>query len=218
MLLSKSQATLTFGLMLARHTKPQLPKSWCWASHTTLHLTENETEALKHDTEHWCTQEVVKEDYLPNIRPDGTHGNNWIRAFRYTATMITGGEYSSSDQIWQKLAFYNFIQKQAGFSSADKTRVDEAALDMSRKAFFEVLAILKPDLVIAWGTGKLYEDFMPQDAFTEIPGATALYKYDSFPDAAIWHINHPSHGFSYETWSADFIKVCNILNLPLLTI
>lgn len=167
----------------------------------------------KDNNDHLLTRDFFMQDYLGEIRDDGSHPYKFVRCWRNTAAMIAAKGYPYSDFIWNKLAFYNFFQRIVGVESEDKKYINDDLIELSQKAYFEVLDVLKPDFVIAWGISELYYDWVPQDNCELIDEANYLYRYKDKPDITIWHIRHPSMGFSYEAYHEDFIKMLNKIGL-----
>ena len=164
-----------------------------------------------------ATRYVLVDDYFGELKSDGTHPYQWVRGYRNTAAMITGQDYHRSDFIWDSLSFYNFFQIYVGKGSNGKEYINETAIENSRKAYFEVINILQPNLIIAWGTGAL-DKWVPQDDFEVISTSTSsiyLYTYKSNPNTVIWHIPHPSRGFSYEWYHDEFLKVAKEINMDI---
>ena len=175
-------------------------------------LTEELLKELNQDR--YSTRSVFFEDYFPNIRENGTHPCQHVRCYRYTAAMITGKEYHKSDYIWDYLSFYNFFQIYVGKGSKGKKYINEKSIENSGRAYFDVINILKPELIIAWGNSKLFE-WVPQDDYENIDNNIWLYKYKSLPDTKIWHIPHPSQGFSYEWFNEEFLRIVKCLDLDI---
>ena len=154
-------------------------------------------------------------EYLAGITENGTHPEQYIKCYRNFAAMITGKDYHSSDYIWDYLSYYNFFQKHVGKGSKGKEYINEELIENSRKGYLEVIKILKPDLVIAWGRTLLYYDWVPQEDCDYINEKEFLYRYTSMPNTAIWHINHPSQGFSYDAWHEEFLERLKEINIDI---
>jgi hypothetical protein len=161
----------------------------------------------------YFTRSIFLDCYFPEIRDDGSHPYDWVRCYRNTAAMITGKYYNSSDYIWQNLAFYNFFQSVVGVGSKGKDFITDELINDSRIAFYEVVRILKPNLIIAWGKDKLFYNWMPKDEWAYIDEDKLCYKYINIPKTSIWHIHHPSQGFSYRDYNKVFVELAKILEL-----
>jgi len=153
------------------------------------------------------TRGILIENYFANIRKDKTNPYPYVKCFRNTAAMITNKEYHCSDNIWRKLAFYNYFQKIVGVGAKGKEFIDESLIEKSRVAYFNVLETLKPTIVIAWGIGSLYYKWVPQEKCEIIDEENFLYRYIDKQDTLIWHIRHPSQGFSYEAYHQKLITI-----------
>lgn len=179
------------------------------------YLEPNEIESYRIESNNdiFSTRNTFIDEYFSELRDDGSHPHQHIRSYRYTAAMITGKEYHNSDYIWEHLSFYNFFQEVIGKNAKDKSFITEELIENSRKALWDVTAILSPDLIIAWGLGSLYSSWVPQDDFELVNGDKYLYKYKHKISPYIWHIPHPSKGFSYENYNKEFMTIIKELNL-----
>jgi hypothetical protein len=167
------------------------------------------------DNDNYYSRSVFLDDYFPDIREDGTHPNKWIKCYRNTSAIISGKGYHVSDYIWDYLSFYNFFQNNVGKGAKGKEYINTNVIANSRLAYFDVISILKPDLIIAWGIGKLFYEWVPQENTCFINENFNLYKYNNLPNTAIWHIPHPSQGFSYDWYHSEFLQVVNELKLDI---
>lgn len=140
------------------------------------------------------TLQVVRDEYLED-RKKGIK-NNWTKCYRNVAAMITGEGFNNSDYIWKEMSFYNFFQEVVGVNAKDKQYITDELIQKSQNAFWEILDILKPDIVIAWGLGQLRTKWLPKDKKSRIKYDN-LFTYEKFPNIPIWCISHPSTGFSY---------------------
>jgi len=166
------------------------------------------------ESPHWDKDGSLQEtsrnnlmDYIESIREDGS-APRWAHAtgFRNTAAMITGKGFKESDEKWYDMAFYNFYQFIIGVNSKDKSKITPERIIFSKKAFFDVIKILSPDFIIAWGVSKLY-NWLPQEGRIFLNKEKKLYKYEAFPNTVIWHINHPSSSwqrFDLEDWQEKY--------------
>jgi len=129
------------------------------------------------------------------------------------AAMLTN-KTIDNDFIYDYICFYNFFQKCVGIKHKEKEFIDEALIEMSRKAFFNVIEILSPDLIIAWGVGELYNKWLPQDDGEIIDERNKLFKYKQYPKTVIWNMNHPSSQmFDLYGWTKKFKdEICGRLN------
>lgn len=173
------------------------------------------------ESTYWDKDDYVKEcirnnmyDYLESLRDDGSTPR-WANAtaFRKMAAIITGKGSKESDEIWYNLAFYDFCQITIGKTAPDKSNLTKEALEMSQEAYLEVIKILNPNLIIAWGTSDLYH-WVPQNGKIGINESEKLYKYEMFPNTFIWHINHPAKGFNFSLaeWQEKYAEIKKYLN------
>jgi hypothetical protein len=142
------------------------------------------------------------------------------KPYKNTVTLLTN-KVIDNEWVFDHIAFYNFFQKYVGFGSSDKSLIDKDLIDLSRKAYFSVFEILKPNLVIAWGKGDLYYKYVPQDDWDplieEVIEKKMFYKYKKkYNDINIWHIKHPSGrggrgGFDLHEETVSFSKICKHL-------
>lgn len=116
--------------------------------------------------------------------------------------------------FWNSIIFYNYVQY-----STDKARKtpDYKEFVNSEKAFFEVVAEYKPDLIIAWGV-RLW-DLLPEGGeykslkeATLINNGKGLYYYTvDNKDIAIMHVYHPStSAFSYSIYDT-IVEALNLI-------
>ena len=90
------------------------------------------------------TEEVLQE-YLNHEVNEG-----WMNTFKKFVRALVGKTTSSEDsfQIWDSLAFYNYLQVPMADNRLAGTEED---YKNAEKPFFEVLDELKPDFMIIWG-------------------------------------------------------------------
>jgi len=155
-------------------------------------------------------------DYIDTIKKNGST-EQWThaRGFRNTAAMITGKGFYESDEIWNDMAFYNFYQFIIGINSKDKSKLSPENIILSQKAFFDVINILSPDFIIAWGVSYMFNSWLPQEGRVILDKEKKVYKYETFPNTVIWHIHHPSSShqkFELEYWQEEYKTVRKYLN------
>ena len=160
---------------------------------------------------------ILGESYYidPEIRKDGIHPNKRVKCYRNTSAVISGKDYHVSDYIWEYLSFYSFFQNHVGKGAKDKGYINSDIIDNSRKAYFDVINILKPDLIIVWGISKLFYEWTPQEDRQFVNEHFLLYKYKNLPKTSFWHIPDPSQGFSYEWYHDEFLMVVKELSLDI---
>ena len=178
-------------------------------------------------------------DYNPFLINSRLNGQDGIRTHATAGAVITG-DYNTGMVVYNEIAFMNFFQEFIGNSAigdhADKNRLTPPLNDQSCLALDMVLDVLKPNLVIAWGIGKLSKNpsgWLPYDnhaclnckwseslvAVRNTSNMTLkknyhlnVWTYDKHPYATFWAIEHPSHtGFSYNYWNKLFLIVKDAL-------
>lgn len=85
-----------------------------------------------------------------------------------------------------------FFQKCVGYGASDKSFINKELIKVSRKAFFEVIIILIPDIVIVWGKSDMWTWMPPFDFEEGKMLSKNLYIYNKYKDSIIFHIEHPS--------------------------
>jgi hypothetical protein len=121
------------------------------------------------------------------------------RTFGSLLPTVSGGE------IWNEIAFYNYIQNWIGKSASDRPTPKEFHQPASVKGLIEVLYRLKPDLVVILGTGlfKTLSENEPGPPIRigneQIP--TWLYQVGKAKTALAIGIKHPGKYYSSATWA-----------------
>ena len=165
------------------------------------HYISNEKEPTKAEIDEWnkdinTTRGAVEEEYKP---------------YKNTLSVLSNMAIDNN-YLYNHLAFYNFFQKYVGIGSSDKSLIDDALIELSQKAYFAVFDIIKPNLVIAWGTGDLYNYWVPQVEYETCSENGMLYNYKKYPNIKIWHMRHPSaRNFDLFNSSMEFSKICKYL-------
>lgn len=156
--------------------------------------TQKEIDSWNNDIN--TTRDAVEDGYKP---------------YKNTVSLLTNSVINN-DWIYDNISFYNFFQKYVGIGSSDKSMIDLDLIQLSQIAFFHVIEILKPNLTIAWGTSKLYNEWVPQEECDILSKDGMLYKYKKYPNTNIWHIKHPSsRNFDLFEATDKFSKLCNNL-------
>lgn len=171
---------------------------------------EEEAEEFKSgkDQELWAnfTREVIK-----NYLDVDTEWDRWKNTFLKFERSIAGFQTKRSDSpnIWNHLAFYNYLQVPKSDSRMAPTN-DE--LSLSVKPFFKLLDEIKPDVVIVWGkrlywlllgdyeeldvTGEEGEPIIEDD----YKNPTWIYKENDGHIIRLLPVIHPSWGYSWDYW------------------
>ncbi len=154
-------------------------------------------------------------------KPQGCEAVNTIKTIRlildgYTATWTPtyrkferslvnkGTTLEESNEIWESIAFYNFLQ--IAMNEARESGTREDYLD-GQPAFLEVINELQPELIVVWGVTKLYK-YLPEDGWIEgerleIDGynvKNGYYVLRNGQKSRIIFVYHPSTGYSWDRW------------------
>ena len=122
--------------------------------------------------------------------------DSYLKGFRNTAKMLVQNVYSNNaytklgdDYVWKNLAFYNFFQRpvacRPGCHEWLKADYDNY-IKQACAALYEVMDNLKPNVVIIWGEGDFYKDWLPSDMVQR------------YPQVKFFPINHPSYNIKKE--------------------
>jgi hypothetical protein len=155
--------------------------------------------------ENTSTRQVVQAEYLDALKKG--EKNKWIQCYRSTGAMITGKGYHNSDFKWEEMAFSNFFQSPIGEFANDKQYLNKNMVEVGRLAFFELLDILQPNIVIVWGKSKMYWNWLPQENRNVLDQDQLLFSYGKYPSIPVWCIRHPSRGFSYNRFHKDWLTI-----------
>ncbi len=107
--------------------------------------------------------------------------------------------------FWRSVAFYNYLQEFAGDAPGVHVSYDRFA--ESDAAFREVIRKLKPNLVIVLGhrvwkhmdeTDAIRDKSLSAKGVAERYFETWRYKTDGGDSALVFHVKHPSRGFTFE--------------------
>ena len=147
------------------------------------------------------------------LNPDSEwepYKNTYTKFAKSLVGCIGNLDSETKDKAWHHVVFYNYVQ--VAMSGA---RVSPRSEDFrkSETAFFEVLELYTPDIVIAWGQ-RLYNN-LPQggkqlpdltiDSGRFAGNATELWSYqvdgNSIP---VMPITHPSTGYSIALFNSFF--------------
>lgn len=146
------------------------------------YISEEEKNRIDNNKNH--TRQCYEEQLLPYQCMNALLANNLL----------------DNEWVSDKICFYNYIQKCVGYTSNDRSVFKNSKselIEVSRKAFFEVLKVLSPDLVIVWGISENgMWNWMP--GFDKFPGEQKgdIYWYKELQNTKILHIHHPSRNFN----------------------
>ncbi len=130
----------------------------------------------------------------------------WTGTFRKFERSLVGHDtdVEESKRIWNSVAFYNYIQKAM---TEARTAAEPEDFEVSKKAFYEVLEELQPDLIIAWGVTRMYDDLPgegweagPDMIVDEYAVPNGYYTLRNGHRVRIIFVYHPSAGYSWDWW------------------
>lgn len=178
------------------------------------------------DVEHvkHLTENLVKE-YL-HFRIKGTfehpekYAGGWTNTYLKFERALVGKETNPKESfnIWDSIVFYNYLQtpitEGARVSGTDKAYAE------SQKAFIEIVKEYKPEVIIVWGVGILYDSLPPtsEDGLVwhdeeykangySIHNGKYTWKSENGKETCkVIAIYHPSSGFSWSWWHDDVIS------------
>ena len=126
------------------------------------------------------------------VEEDKYEHEGWMNTYTKYIRALAGEEISrkNSETWWNRTALYDFVQVPMIGPRVSPT---EQQFRDSDEAFFEVLELLKPDLVIAWGK-RLYNNlprvgYQGEDCMSQ---ETWIYETRSGHQVRVLPIDHPS--------------------------
>ena len=134
--------------------------------------------------------------------------DSWTGTFHKFEKSLVGHDTNleESRNIWNSVAFYNYVQK-----SADQSRIQPDWVDFrdSADAFFEVIDELQPDLIIVWGVTRMYDNMPGGERWRDgeelvIEGykvKNGYYRLSNGKEARVLWVYHPSAGYSWDWWN-----------------
>jgi hypothetical protein len=147
-------------------------------------------------------------DYLdPNVK------ENWKSTFtKFMNSFIQDTKHyeCSISELWNSVAFYNYLQRPGGTQSRQTQHYDYTQ-DKDRNAFLEIINDLQPDIIISWGN-KVW-DAIPEDLgygnyrVNDLHGdCCCLYPFKDRVIKLIG-ITHPSTSYKSSHWSKVFCEL-----------
>ena len=143
---------------------------------------------------------VVIETYLSG------HKAEWTRTITKFERSLVNKETNLNDSkdIWNSVAFFNFLQVAMKEPRQKGTAED---YEEGRIAFLEVVENLQPDLIIVWGSTRLYDN-LPETGWLsgdnlEFDGKrirNGYYQLMNGCKSRLIAVNHPSTGYSPQWW------------------
>ena len=165
------------------------------------HYCENMADAVP-----TITQDIITDLFDPESEHEA-YKNTYTKFIKALAGQDL--KFQERENIWNKVAFYNYVQ-----SPLKKARVAPTPKEFqdSDIAFFETLEKLQPDYVIVWG--KRMYDNLPNKGQrgtdvvlpNEQPLATWTYTLNNGNTVKLLGITHPSAGFSWDWWHTAIMK------------
>lgn len=161
---------------------------------------------------HYCEdceklQDIDLANFTQNVVQKVVDGKtaSWTGTFRKFGKSLVGNDSTSDAEIWQSVAFYNYLQTPVSGPRMSGTPED---YDKAEPAFFEVIEALRPRVIIVWGVTRMWDN-MPSkgwemgeeikiDGYNVKNGSYTLA--DGHRVHTIW-VYHPSSGYSWEWWN-----------------
>ena len=136
----------------------------------------------------------------------------WTSTYRKFERSLVNKETTpeESNEIWQSIAFFNFLQ--VAMTEARKSGTNEDYKE-GQTAFLEVIENLKPDLIIVWGVGRLY-NWLPDEGWIdgdkiEVDGykvKNGYYQLNNGKKSRLIAVYHPSTGYDWNWWYENVIS------------
>lgn len=167
--------------------------------------------ALPNDAVPDLTINIIK-DLLDPDSPSEPYKNTY-RKFEHA---LAGHRLENAErvQLWNKIAFYNYVQYPL---LGPRKAPERTEFKDSVEPFFEVLGDLSPDVVIVWGQ-RLYNNlpqFGSQIPDLVLPDGSEIecWSYTSNYGiiAHLLPIQHPSTGFSPNYWHTAIAQMINMV-------
>ena len=144
---------------------------------------------------------------------DINHKASWKRTFsKFMNSFVANSVLEKSDrnELWDSLAFYNYLQVAAGNDNR-QTHLYNYNEELHFIAFNEVLTSLEPDIIICWGNNVW--DALPNDF-----GWGTAVSNDKFSNCHLIYpfkdqtiellgITHPSTAYKSSYWSNVFFEI-----------
>ena len=160
---------------------------------------------------HYCenasdaTEDITRKVIADLFDPQSEHEayKNTYTKFAKALLGCRALTFEDKERFWNSVAFYNYVQLPM---SRPRMVPSRANFKNSEAAFFEVLEMLSPDIVIVWGH-RLYNN-LPQgglqgDDLRASDGhwiETWRYFLSDRKEVKVVPIMHPSSSFSPEYW------------------
>ena len=173
---------------------------------------------------HYCADEkdaipdltrLIIEDFIQKNTKFEAYKNTYIKFERALAGKILDIEKGEREILWNHVAFYNYVQKAI---TAPRFAPYPEQFIASEGAFWEVLSLYRPDIVIVWGK-RLYIN-LPQKGMQgkdviirngEYENETWIYELEN-KKITIFPIASPSSAFRPSFWCEFIVKLFNVQN------
>jgi uracil-DNA glycosylase len=150
--------------------------------------------------------EHITNDVIGWYLDPGCEFEGWMNTYTKFIRALSGDfeiARETSAAWWNRIAFYNFVQVPM---TGPRTAPTAEEFRDSDGAFFEILEMLRPDYVLAWGE-RLYNN-LPQTGYQgdDCCGLeTWVYETKDGHKVHVLGLYHPSAGFDTTYWR-DVIK------------
>jgi hypothetical protein len=174
------------------------------------HYAEDNEDRIKEFDRPETTRECIVDMGVEN----NTYGV--VKFYQNIQYLLVGNKNFSTEELWSRVSFYNFIQKTMITS---KTRPEYLDYHNSAGVFFKLLEKLEPKYCLMCGVSSInaLKNTIQDSSFTEISfdkfdkiGSiyprimTIKSKQDKIINLIF--IQHPSHHFSYDNWKEFLIN------------
>lgn len=150
----------------------------------------------------WITREIIKDLIDPSSEHEA-YKNTYTKFAKALSGQFGRMSADARAELWNRVAFYNYVQFAL---TGPRVSPTDTQFKLSEQAFREVMEMLQPECVFAWGHrlynhlpgyGRQGEDVRGADgtAFE-----TWVYPLQSGREVRVLGIDHPSVGFTPEYW------------------
>lgn len=130
--------------------------------------------------------------------------SSWMNTFTKFAKAFHNGDLSANEIVnfWERVAFYNYVQEPM---AAPRQSPTTEQFTKSEKAFWEVLEVCQPDIVVVWGDRLWVKmpytgEYQPKENTLINKGKGFYYYKVGNKEIAAMYILHPSaQKFQYQT-------------------
>ncbi|MBR8769694.1 hypothetical protein IX308_000143 [Porphyromonas levii] len=155
---------------------------------------------------HYCadpkdaTEDMTHKIFQWLFNPKCEH-EGWMNTYTKFASALSGRKEDrlSSEKVWDEVIFYNYVQEPL---TGPRTAPTKEMMIASEGAFMEILEHYRPDVVLAWGKTRLYDN-LPDAGYQgeECAGVeTWIYELSNGHRVRVMPVQHPASGFSPSEW------------------